>query len=250
YLRPFVRHLCQHRPSIRDAMDGDTLPFRWSARRSAAMNYRAALSTLCVLFLLPTTRAGELAPDERAAVDKALAWLVKQQHRDGHWEGQGGQYPMSMTGMAGIALLLDGNTPREGRYKEPLRRATDYLLSKSQPNGQIGNPNLPGEAGRYMYAHAYSMWFLAEVYGEVEDVDVRKKMEDVLTRAVKFAKEAQTTRGGWGYVTAKDGSNFDEGAITFVQIHALISARNAGIPVPREMLDKAYDYCVKSQNGK
>src|SRR5262249_43285718 len=113
-----------------------------------------------------------------------------------------------------------------------------------------GNPNLPGEAGRYMYAHAYSMWFLAEVYGEVEDVDVRKKMEDVLTRAVKFAKEAQTTRGGWGYVTAKDGRNFDEGAITFVQIHALISARNAGIPVPREMLDKAYDYCVKSQNGK
>ena len=50
----------------------------------------------------------------------------------------------------------------------------------------IGNPNIPGEAGRYMYGHGFALLFLACVYGEEEDGDRRKKLEDILTRAVKF----------------------------------------------------------------
>jgi hypothetical protein len=213
------------------------------------MSPRAALPIVFLLTLTPTTHA-ELSPAERAAVDKGLAFLVKEQQRDGHWELQGGQYPISMTGMAGLALLLDGNTPREGRYKDNVRRATDYLLGKAQASGQIGDPKAPGEAGRYMYAHSFGLWFLAEVYGEVDDTDQRKRLEEVLTKAVKFSHAAQTSRGGWGYVSAKDGGDFDEGAVTFTHVHALLAARNAGIAVPRPMMDKVYEYCCKSQTAQ
>jgi hypothetical protein len=216
------------------------------------MSPRAAIPIilLLALTLVPTAPADELSPAERAAIDKGLAWLVKEQQRDGHWELQGGQYPTAMTGMAGLALLLDGNTPSQGRYKDNVRRATEYLLNQVQPSGQIGKPTAPGEAGRYMYAHAFGLWYLSEVYGEVDDADTRKRIEDVLTKAVKFSHAAQTTRGGWGYVTAQEGNDFDEGAVTFTHVHALLAARSAGIAVPRPMMDKVYEYCCKSQTAR
>ena len=51
----------------------------------------------------------------------------------------------------------------------------------AQPNGLLGNPNNPGEAGRYMYGHGFGLLFLACVYGEEEDGDRRKKLEEILT---------------------------------------------------------------------
>ena len=88
-----------------------------------------ALSLLAV----PRAAADELKRRKhREAVDKGLAWLVKQQHRDGHWESNGAQNPGPMTALAGLALLLDGNTLREGRYTVNLQRATDWLLARAQ----------------------------------------------------------------------------------------------------------------------
>ena len=82
-----------------------------------------------------------------------------------------------------------------------IKRAVDYLMSKAQPNGMIGSPNTPGEAGRYMYGHGFALMFLSCVYGEEKDADQRRKLEGVLVRAAKFTRDAQTSRGGWGYVS-------------------------------------------------
>src|SRR5208283_4573594 len=78
------------------------------------------------------------------------------------------------------------------------------------------------------------------------DGDRRKKLEDVLTRAVDFAGKAQTSRGGWGYVSAADGQGFDEGSVTITQVQALRAARNAGIVVPKSVIDKAQEYLEKA----
>jgi hypothetical protein len=67
----------------------------------------------------------------------------------------------------------------------------------------------------------------------------------VLTRAVIFCGRAQTNRGGWGYVSAADGQNFDEGSVTITQLQALRAARNAGIVVPKEIIDNAIKYLEK-----
>ena len=65
------------------------------------------------------------------------------------------------------------------------------------------------------------------------------------TRAVAFTGKAQSTAGGWGYVSAKDGADFDEGSTTVTQVQGLGACRGAGIPVPKDVLDRALDYLRK-----
>ena len=60
-----------------------------------------------------------------------------------------------------------------------------------------------------------------------------------------FTGQAQTAAGGWGYVSAKDGSDFDEGSTTITQVQGLRGCRNAGIAVPKEIIDKAVNYIRK-----
>jgi hypothetical protein len=190
--------------------------------------------------------------DYRKAVDKGLEWVAKTQHRDGHWDANGGQYPVTMTALGGMVLLMQGSTIRDGKYAERIRKATDWLMDRAHRNGLIGNPNNPTESGRYMYGHGFALLFLSQVYGEEEDADRRKKLEGILTRAVEFTGKAQTPRGGWGYVSSADGGGFDEGSVTITQVQALRAARNAGITVPKGIIDKAHDYlknCTTARGG-
>src|SRR4051794_31549384 len=50
----------------------------------------------------------------RATIARGLAYLAKQQHADGHWEGEGegGQRPVAMTGLVGLALLMEKEGPQ------------------------------------------------------------------------------------------------------------------------------------------
>jgi len=141
-----------------------------------------------ILFGANTGRSDEVPAEYRKSIDKGLEWLAKNQSKDGHWASLGDQYPMTMTAMGGLALLMEGSTIREGKYKDNIRRAADWLMARSMPNGMLGNPNIPGEAGRYMYGHGFSLLFLSCIYGEEEEGDRRKKLEDILVRAAKFHK--------------------------------------------------------------
>src|SRR5215831_21048062 len=82
--------------------------------------------------------AEELPKKYQEMADRGLEWLAKQQFRDGHWEAAGGQFASAMTGVAGTTLLMEGSTMREGKYADNIRRAVDWLLKHSQPNGLIG----------------------------------------------------------------------------------------------------------------
>jgi hypothetical protein len=182
----------------------------------------------------------------RDNVKRGLTWLVKQQKRDGHWEAEGQGYPITMTALGGMALLCEGSTVSQGKYSKNIKMARDFLTTRCQANGMIGNPQIPGEAGRYMYGHGFGLLFLSSVYGEEKDLEERRKLEEILTRAAKFSFEAQTNRGGWGYVSAKDGGGFDEGSVTITQVQALRAARNVGIKVPPEAIKKSQEYLKDS----
>jgi hypothetical protein len=196
------------------------------------------------LFFLDCRAA--LARDDtetQQTITQGLDWLVFQQHKLGHWTAQG-RYPTAMTALAGMALLCEGSTTTQGKYAESLRRAVDFLSRRSRPNGLIGD--LDDE--RYTYGHGFAMLFLSQVLGEEEDLDRRHELIEVLTKAVLFTGQAQTRAGGWGYVSAKDGSGYDEGSTTITQVQGLRGCRNAGIPVPKEVIDKAVDYIRKCTN--
>src|SRR5262249_41994413 len=150
--------------------------------------------------------------------DRGLKWLAGQQARDGHWEAAGGQFASAMTGIAGMALLMEGSTIREGKYADNIRRAVEWLLDHTQPSGLIGEVNAPNQGLGYLYGHGFSILFLSQIYGEEENGERRKRLEDVLSKAVIFATKAQTSRGGWGYVSAADGNDFDEGSVSVTQV--------------------------------
>jgi rhamnogalacturonyl hydrolase YesR len=219
------------------------------------MKYKLALSSAAVAALLlgPLTaliRADEIPEKYRKAVDKGLEWLAARQNDKGMWGANGDNYPISMTALAGMALLMEGSTVRDGKYAAHIRKAVDFLMDKSQDaqqrDGMIGDPTIPTEAGRYMYGHGFATLFLASVYGEETDAKKRARLTDILTRAVRYIGNAQSTQGGWFYTSKADGHDQDEGSVTVTQMQALRACRDAGIPVPKDIINKGIDYLSKS----
>jgi len=194
--------------------------------------------------LNPPLRAANYEPAWDKSIDQGLQWIANTQSRLGHWTA--GNYPAAMTALAGTALLCSGSTTTQGPYAKYIRRAVDYLSSKARKNGLIGNPL---RDNRYTYGHGFSMLFLSQVLGEEEDLERRHELIDLLTQAVQFSGQAQTSSGGWGYVSAKDGSNFDEGSTTITQVQGLRGCRNAGIPVSAEVIEKARKYIYRCKNA-
>ena len=212
-------------------------------RRSLG-NHGLAVATACLALAIAAggsrCRAAAAVDDVKLerTVEKGLEWLASRQSTQGHWTANEGTYPTAMTALAGMAFLCEGSTTTQGKYAKNIRGAVDYLVGRSRRNGLIGDP---GTDDRYTYGHGYSMMFLSQVLGEEEDAERREELIEVLTKAVQFTGEAQTDAGGWGYVSAKDGSNFDEGSTTITQVQGLRGCRNAGIPVPDKIIDKAVE---------
>ncbi len=215
----------------------------------------------------PATKDKEADLDKRveAAVERGLEWLKRTQARDGSWSAQGGQYRVAMTALAGMAFLMEGSNLKEGKYSDQLQKAMEWFLSPArlQANGLIGDA-AGGNFGSYMHGHGYALMFLACLYGEEEDPEQRARLERAIKKAVDFTCKAQTSKrhrkpegkevevGGWGYVSATERNNFDEGSVTVTQLQALRAARNAGIAVPKEAIDKAVAYleaCTTPKGG-
>jgi hypothetical protein len=203
---------------------------------------------VCLAVTATEALADKKDPKPRLAALRGLDWLAKEQHRQGYWEANGGQYRVAMTALAGNAMLCEGSTTTRGKFAKNISLAVDYLLETSQTNGLIGYRN----DYHYTYGHGFSMLFLSQVFGEEEDERRRERLREVLVKAVQFCGEAQTPDGGWGYMSAKDGNNFDEGSTCVTQVQGLRACRNAGIPVPKEVIDRAVEYikrCTSPNDG-
>src|SRR6266567_1246595 len=213
-------------------------------RRQSLQSLSAALAEAALCS--GTNRKAEAAKGDskwEQAIEKGLRWVAKNQSSLGHWTAGG--YPTAMTALAGTALVGSGSTTIQGPYAKNIRKSVDYLLGKSRGNGLIGDPQ---SDNRYTYGHGFSMLFLSQVLGEEEDEERRSELVEKLEKACDFSGKAQTPSGGWGYVSAKDGNNFDEGSTTITQVQGLRGCRNAGIIVPTEVIDHAKEYIFDCKN--
>lgn len=182
-------------------------------------------------------------PSWNDATRSGLEFLARSQSSRGQWNTP--PYPVAIAALAGTAMLCSGSTITQGPYAKYLSRTADFLISRSRANGLIGDPE--GDQ-RYTYGHGFSMLFLSQVLGEEGLQDRRDDLVDVLTKAVAFCGKAQTPAGGWGYISAKDGNDYDEGSTTITQVQGLRGCRNAGIAVPAEIIESAKRYIYKCQN--
>jgi len=186
-----------------------------------------------------------ITEEAEKSIDKALAYLARTQSRDGSWRtgSNYGSYPTTMTSLAGLALMGGGNTPVEGKYAKNVRNALDYVLSCADP--KTGLIARTGEEQRPMYSHGFSMLFLAEAYGMEQDATRQARIKRVLEKAAELTARSQSKDGGWLYTPDSGG---DEGSVTITQIQGLRAARNAGIKIPKDVIEKAVEYIEKSAN--
>jgi len=190
-------------------------------------------------------RPALITAEAEQTIDRAQKYLADTQNRDGSWRtgSNYGSYPTAMTSLAGLALMAGGNTPVEGEYAPQIRRAVDYILSAAdRQSGLIASMS---EEQRPMYGHGFAMLFLAEAYGMEQDRGRQRRIKGVLERGVALTARSQSDLGGWLY---SPDSNGDEGSVTITQIQALRAARNAGIKVPRAVIERSVQYIEKSAN--
>jgi hypothetical protein len=186
----------------------------------------------------------EITPATRAAIERGIQYLVSTQNRDGSWRTHGstGGYPVAMTALSGLALLAGGSTPTQGPHARNVSSALTFVLKSARRDGLIAQLE---EESHCMHGHGFAMLFLAQCYGMEEDPRRQAQVRLVLQRAVQLTARSQSAAGGWLYTPDASG---DEGSVTVTQIQALRACRNAGIAVPKRVIDNAMKYLEHSTN--
>jgi hypothetical protein len=200
---------------------------------------RLLLASVCVLWLTGLAQAQELfgraeetVPEEvEQMYRKGLKYLEREllggaSARDGY-----GNQP-AVIGLAVTAILAHGDDPNTGPYRAAVKRGLDQILS--------GANRANGYLGASMYNHGFATLALAEAYGAVDD----PRLGPALQRAVDLilTSQANNPLGGWRYSPeSQDADTTVSGA----QLVALLAARNAGIAVPDEAIEKALRFFIR-----
>lgn len=199
---------------------------------------------------LPELRQGSAVPHEvREIYDRGLQYLAGSQGGGGDWQ-VGGQIGPGVTGLCLMTLLASGEDPNFGPYSAHVRAALRSILQQQEAvSGCIGPST--------MYHHGFAMLALAEAYGTVDDHNLwespprgvaasgGRSVGQALELAVRcaLASQKQNPIGGWRYSpNAHDADTSVSGAV----LVGLLAARNAGIEVPDQSIDRALAYYRQS----
>lgn len=186
------------------------------------------------------TSPAELMGPARPAVAKGLKFLASRQQDDGAFSNSGYGRNAAVVALVGMAWLADGSTPGRGPYGEQVGKVADYLLEHCEESGFISVEGAMSHGP--MYEHGFATLFLAEVYG----MSPRDDLRDKLMRAIDLIVRTQNAEGGWRYQPRREDADL---SVTICQMMALRAARNAGLRVPNETVDRCIEYVKKSQNA-
>ena len=188
-------------------------------------------------------RTGDVVPrDVREMYDRGLQFLAKTQNEQGHWPSN--HQGSGVAGMALMCFLASGEDPNFGMYSGNIRRTLRYMIGQQDKS--------TGYFGNSMYHHGFAMLGLAEAYGTVDDrnlwpggtsedqLSIGQSLELAVRAAITSQK--QNSMGAWRY--SPSGSDADT-SVAGAVLMGLLAARNCGIEVPDESIDKAISYFTK-----
>ena len=212
-----------------------------------------AFSFLIVAIVFMTSSVSWAAPpgpSEREVDDsivRALRYLAQRQQPAGGWnvDAFGGE-ATSATSLSVMAFLAAGHTPGEGPYGEAINRGVQFVLDHQEANGLLIHRRGHGP----MYDHGISTLMLAEVSGMVPEHQSATSRR-ALERAIRLIIASQligkpgNQTGGWRYQPVPYDADI---SVTICQIMALRAARDAGLKVEKDVIDKAVEYVKRCQN--
>jgi len=183
------------------------------------------------------TETVDLSSKAQSAVSRGYAYLASQQNRDGSWSSGAYQHHVGITGISLMALLAGGHLPDEGKYATNVSQGLGFLLKSTRRDGYIASE------GSRMYGHGFAVLCLAEAYGMAPQF---RELGEKLRDAIALIVRTQKPDGGWRYTPSR--ALVSDLSVTVCQIQALRAARNAGIKVPKESIDKAVEYIRNCAN--
>jgi hypothetical protein len=201
----------------------------------------------------PERRAGLSASANRARQDalrSALAHLADRQRSDGGWDLSDAREraPVAVCALGSLALMSSGSPPGRGPYGAAVARSVDFLLSRvdltpsSATRGYIG---VSGDPLSRMHGHGFATLALAEAYSMSPDSPRGARLVRALPAAVDLIERTQGGEGGWYYAPRIEAEH--EGSVTICLVQALRAARNAGLLVDSEVIERAVGYVRRSQ---
>ena len=184
-------------------------------------------------------------------VNNALDWLAQAQHDDGTW-GAGSSSRQNVrdphavkgdpatTSFAAMAFLRSGHTPKKGKYKEVVRRATEALVQVVEQAPAEGPriTNLTGtqpqaKMGAYVDT-SLTARFLARVLKEFPKKDkLRKRVDKAIDKCIAKIQSSQQKDGTW------KGGGWAPVLQSSLAGQALEIAQAAGKDVDQDALERA-----------
>lgn len=200
----------------------------------------------------------EIKPREIAPfLQKGIDWLVEAQHENGGWGGgshanqqnrdpRNVQVDPATTAFAGMALLRAGHTPVDGKYKESVRKATDYLVETVESYGNPSSPKITDITGTQPQAKlgplvdtSMTAQFLARVLTTLPENDPsRSRVDAALGVCVAKLQTSQQKDGSWNLA----GAGWAPVLQSSLGSNALELAEVAGKPVSEPALERARNY--------
>jgi hypothetical protein len=190
---------------------------------------------------------GDAVPrDVREMYDRGLQYLQKTQTSEGGWPSN--HRGAGVPGMALMCFLASGEDPNYGMYSGNIRRTICHIIEMQDKT--------TGYFGGSMYHHGFAMLGLAEAYGAVDDRSVWRGSDATTKAAAKLSigqslelavrcavtSQKSNSTGAWRY---NPSGNEADTSVAGAVLMGLLAARNAGIEVPDESIDKVIGYFAK-----
>ncbi len=182
------------------------------------------------------------------AVGMGLAWLVRQQMKDGGWAFEQGTHTKERACATGLALLpflaagethqLNKDRPKNTTdYHKNVKAGLDFLKSICP----LGGPNA-GRMSENMYSQAIATIPLCEAYGMTKD----PALKPFAQAAITYIQRAQGRNGSWGYTFGDEGDT----SIVGWQVQALQAAKlSKGLIVDDRIIQKAIKFLDSAAGG-
>ncbi|MBI3415398.1 MAG: terpene cyclase/mutase family protein [Verrucomicrobia bacterium] len=173
-----------------------------------------------------------------SAVDRVyvrgLQFLSRSQTADGRWPDASYGGEPAVVGLAVVSMLAHGDDPNTGPYGQAILRGLNYILKNQEKR--------TGYIGRSMYNHGFGTLALAESYGVVKDARLGPALEQAVRLIV--ASQKRNPAGAWRY--SPESTDADT-TVSGAQMVALFAARNAGIAVAEEAIQKGLKFFAACQ---
>jgi prenyltransferase beta subunit len=180
-----------------------------------------------------------MTAEARASIERGLAFLAERQTEEGSLGASGYARSVAACSLAALAMLASGSTPRRGPHGATVDRLLQFVLTQASDSGFIAVADKATHGP--MYDHGFSTLFLAQVYG----MSPRREIRGTLKKAVQLIIDTQNAQGGWRYQPEKGDADI---SVTICQVTALRAARDVGIFVPVETIDRSISYVKRAQN--